>query len=621
MPDAMNSNDRSEAAQAAPSAPQERCGDDGVALQFAAQRNAAPVPADEGFSRLLVDAKSTLPAPWRHVLDTMNEGLLLVTSERRVAYLNQRAERLIGRSLDDVQGQLCTDAINCPQCSCACRLFELGGVEDVEVTIHAAPDAAPRLLRKNARLLHDTAGQIVGGVETFQEIDRPLESRDKVLPPAPIRRNDRAESDEVPSARGSGVFRMDLQRRVVQCTDECAQMLGFSHAGAAIGRDVEELLGVPRGFLGALHHVDGRTFVVPARCTSTRRTAALSFRRERPRQGELLAELRWAEEAAGQVGANDCEHQFQGIVSQSPRMWEVFRVIECVARSRSNVLIEGESGVGKELVAQAIHRLTGRPEEPFYAVNCAAFTGDLLLNELFGHERGAFTGAIQRVAGKLEMAGEGTLFLDEVSEIPIQHQAVLLRVLETRRFERLGGHQPIELGARIISATNRRLCEAVEAREFRKDLYFRLRVVPLHVPPLRERPEDIPLLAEHFAIQAQTYRPAGRIHFTQAAMDALVRYPWPGNVRELRNLVEYFSSVEQVTVDVGQLPAEILHTQPDPTPAKVQPASKCESEAELEYRDKLLEVLRKTQFRKQDAARLLGIDRTTLWRQMKRFGL
>ncbi len=621
MSDATNPDDHSESVRLAPPGPQECCGEAGVALHSDAQRDAARVPGDEGFSRLMRDAKSTLPDPWRHVLDSMNEGLLLVTSERRVAYLNRRAERIIGRSLDDVHGQLCTEAINCPQCSCTCGLFEHGGVEAVEVTIHAAPDAVPRVLQKNARLLHDSAGQVVGGVETFKEVPRSLRSPEGISAVAPIHATDTALCEEVLGALDESVFAMDQQRRVVRCTDRCAKMLGLPHADAALGRSVEELLGVAPGILDPLESIDGRTLVVPAGRPSEGRSASVSFRRTRLPDDEVLGVLRWTDDGKGHERAGDCQHQFQGIVSRSPQMHEVFRVIECVARSRSNVLIEGESGVGKELVAQAIHRLSGRHDEPFYAVNCAVFGGDLLLNELFGHERGAFTGAVQRAAGKLEMAGNGTLFLDEVSEIPIQHQAVLLRVLETRRFERLGGHQPIELGARIISATNRRLCEAVEAKEFRKDLYFRLRVIPVQVPALRERPEDIPLLIEHFATQAQAHHRPGCVQFTRAAMDMLIRYPWPGNVRELRNLVEYFCSTSQTTVDVGQLPQEIRRAQSAPRADKVAPVPSSHCEADFEYRDKLLEALRATRFRKQDAARLLGIDRTTLWRQMKRFGL
>jgi Nif-specific regulatory protein len=226
------------------------------------------------------------------------------------------------------------------------------------------------------------------------------------------------------------------------------------------------------------------------------------------------------------------------MVGESPRMREVYRLLHRVAATDSTVLLLGESGTGKELAARAIHRVSPRAERPFVAVNCATLSETLLESELFGHERGAFTGALSRKLGKVEVADTGTLFLDEVGEIPLPLQAKLLRFLQEREFERLGSTRPIRVDVRVIAATNRDIERAARAGAFREDLYYRLNVISLSLPPLRERREDIPLLAGHFA--AQTSRRLGHpiAGFTPEARSCLLRYDWPGNVRELANAVE-----------------------------------------------------------------------------------
>jgi transcriptional regulator with PAS, ATPase and Fis domain len=226
------------------------------------------------------------------------------------------------------------------------------------------------------------------------------------------------------------------------------------------------------------------------------------------------------------------------MVGSSSRICEVFEFIRRVAATDSTVLIEGESGTGKELVARAIHRNSERAERPFVAINCAAITESLLESELFGHEKGAFTGAASQKKGKVELAEGGTLFLDEISELALGLQAKLLRVLQEREFERVGGTRTIPLDVRVVAATNKDLSSAVERREFRKDLYYRLNVVSVMMPPLRERREDIVELAVHFIEKAsrKSKVPAGAI--SSDALECLKNYDWPGNVRELENAIE-----------------------------------------------------------------------------------
>jgi DNA-binding NtrC family response regulator len=229
-------------------------------------------------------------------------------------------------------------------------------------------------------------------------------------------------------------------------------------------------------------------------------------------------------------------HRFANLIGQSPVMEPVFHLIERVAGSHATVLIEGETGTGKEQVARAIHAAAPDRPGPFVPVNCAALPLTLLESELFGHEKGSFTGAAEQRLGRLELADKGTVFLDEVSDIPLPMQAKLLRFLQERRFERVGGADTIEVDVRVIGATHRCLQRWVRAGKFRDDLYYRLNVIKIEVPPLRERPEDIPLLARHFAAR---YAPAGAaLLIAPEAMETLLDHPWPGNVRELENVIE-----------------------------------------------------------------------------------
>jgi DNA-binding NtrC family response regulator len=246
------------------------------------------------------------------------------------------------------------------------------------------------------------------------------------------------------------------------------------------------------------------------------------------------------------------------LVGRSDVMREVFRTIERVARSTATVLIRGESGTGKELAARAIHDLGPRARRPFIAVNCAAIPDNLMESELFGHERGAFTDARERRIGKFEAAGGGTLFLDEIAELAPALQAKLLRSLQGSVIERVGGVQPIEVDARIVAATNRNLEREVEEGRFRDDLYYRIHVVPLELPPLRERRDDIRLLAERFLARARERAGLGAARFTREALAALEPYPWPGNVRELENAIERAVALsDRDLIDVGDLPENI----------------------------------------------------------------
>jgi len=305
-------------------------------------------------------------------------------------------------------------------------------------------------------------------------------------------------------------------------------------------------------------------------------------------------------------------HDFDQIVGQHPEMQKLYQLIAQVARTPSTVLIMGESGTGKELIARAIHRQGPRRDKPFVPVNPAAISEALLESEMFGHEKGAFTGAYQRKLGKFELAHGGSLFLDEIATLKPELQAKLLRVLQEREIERVGGTRSIKVDVRIIVATNVDLKKAVGQHTFREDLYYRLNVVPITVPPLRERLEDIPLLVDHFI---RKYNHEFKKHITGVspeALAALQEYPWPGNVRELQNIIERsVSLVEGPLIQLNDLPLDLML--PDhrvrAREAETLPLKKACEQFERQI---VLRVLERARWNQSEAARLLGLHRNTL---------
>ncbi len=302
------------------------------------------------------------------------------------------------------------------------------------------------------------------------------------------------------------------------------------------------------------------------------------------------------------------------LIGKSPALLKVIQMVHQIAPMKSTVLLTGESGVGKELVAEAIHLLSPRIGNPLVKLNCGALPEGLIESELFGHEKGAFTGAVAQRKGRFELADTGTIFLDEISEMPPATQVKLLRVLQEGEFERVGGTQTLKADVRVIAASNIDLEQAVAARRFRKDLYYRLNVIHLDIPPLRERREDIPMLALHFLDKfcRENNRPLNG--FSPAAMSALKSYDWPGNVRELQNVVERAVALSQShMVELADLPDEIREHSPAADVIAIPVGASME---EIE-RTAIIQTLRKTGGDKELTARLLGIGLATLYRRLK----
>ncbi len=425
---------------------------------------------------------------------------------------------------------------------------------------------------------------------------------------------------------------VDASFRVLHASSLLDRLVAPGAAEAARGRAVAELLGdelfgssgTLRQLLLAGERREGWRSTL-AIGTSKPRLVSLTaapFRPEPssvcdPRVAHIIV-LRPAEEDETTAGMAS---PFPGLIGRSPAMERVFRLIENLEHSEATVLLTGESGTGKELLARAIHARSPRRSGAFIAVNCGALPGELLESELFGHVRGAFTGAVRERAGRFELAAGGTLFLDEIADLPVQLQVKLLRVLQERTFERVGESESRPSDARIVAATNVDLRRAVQEGRFREDLLYRLRVVPIEVAPLRERREDIEPLARYLLARVAA-RQGRSLRFSPDALRVLLGHAWPGNVRELENALEYAVAVcTGQTILPEDLPVEVQQP-PDPEGAATNgPRASIPEVATRSDAERLRRALELHRWRRADAARALGISRATLWRRMREAGL
>jgi transcriptional regulator with PAS, ATPase and Fis domain len=443
---------------------------------------------------------------WKTIVDTLQDGVMVVDPKGRIVAVNPAAEQLTGYTAAELVGQLCR-VLDCTGCKIIgkgagakwCGLYAAGGVKAKRCTIANKANRTVTIL-KSAAILRDENGRLIGAVETLKDMSEFVRQQEEIL--------------------------------------------------------------------------------------SLRRTLLL-------------------------------DEGYHGILGRSPVMQTLFEMVENVGLTDAPVLISGESGTGKELVARAIHEVSTRRAKPFIKVNCAALNENLLESELFGHDKGAYTGADRARIGRFEAAHEGTIFLDEIGDIPLGTQVKLLRVLEEKEIERVGEHTPVKVNVRIISATHRNLEELIDRGDFREDLFFRINVFPLACPPLRDRPEDIPAIVQSF-IRYNTAKTGKKIlGLTPEAMEKMVQYKWPGNVRELRNAVEYaFVLCPSGGIGVAHLPPKVIDpsSQCPPPAAMVPGTGKNQKEA-------LIKALRQTSGNQSETARLLGVSRITIWKRIKKYGI
>jgi two-component system response regulator HydG len=444
---------------------------------------------------------------WRTIIDTMQEGMMTVSPEGRITFVNNAFERLLGYKIGELKGKTC-EVFQCDRCYSAraegkdkyCALFKEEQVRSSECVFRKKDGSKIHLL-KNATVIRDDKGEVIAGVETLIDLSKVVADR-KVI----------------------ATLRQQLSNR----------------------------------------------------------------------------------------------EGFRRIVGNSPKMKHVFDLATSAARSDAPLVIHGESGTGKELLAAAVHEISARAEGPFIKVNCAALSDSLLESELFGHVKGSFTGAEHDRIGRFEAAHGGSLFLDEIGDLPLATQTKLLRVLQEKEIERVGDHRPVKIDVRIIAATHKNLERLIEEGAFREDLYYRISVIPLSLPPLRERIEDIPLLIESFISRIGERTGKSIEGISREALDLLISRSWPGNVRELNNVIEYAFVL---------CPGGVIGVQHLPEPARISReenrplTGKGVSRQKENLRGTLLEALEMTSGNQSQAAKILGVSRVTVWKRMKKFGV
>ena len=441
------------------------------------------------------------------VIETMQDGLMVVDEDGEIVSVNQAMEELTGYRRKELIGSPCS-ILQCDVCfkdraagrDKHCDLFFKEKIKRRRCELRKK-DGSPIFVIKNAAVLRDTQGKVIGGVETLTDLSDVV-ARDRVI--------------------------SDLRREMSIADD------------------------------------------------------------------------------------------FQGIIGKSAVMQRIFDLIESAAQSEAPVLIMGESGTGKELAARAIHKLGPRSKGPFVTFNCAAFNEGLLESELFGHVRGAFTGAVSQRTGRFEAGHHGDIFLDEIGDLPLNTQVKLLRALQEKVIERVGDTTPVPVDVRIISATNKDLKAMMADGRFREDLYYRIGVIPIRLPPLRERRDDIPLLVETFIKRIAIRSGKNITGISPKALEQLVNYSWPGNIRELINAVEFaFVLCRRGQIQPDHLPQEITNAV---VCAPVKGSSR-NSNDQVQQKQEILNALEQTGGRKAEAANLLGISRVALWKRMKKYGL
>jgi PAS domain S-box-containing protein len=463
---------------------------------------------------------------WKKIINTMNDGLMLVGRDGAILMVNKAFEQLTGYTADEIIGRSCT-VLDCDACERViikegdhwqCGLFEPGQKDMKRCRcVITKKDGTLLPALKNASVLRDDQGQPLGTVENLADL--------------------------------SELNRLD--------------------------QEVDQL-------------------------------------------------SRQLDQSGG----------FHGILGKSTVMQKTFEVIQKAALSDAPVIIYGESGTGKELVARAIHRLGRRKDGPYVQLNCAALNEALLESELFGHVKGAFTGAYRHRQGRFEAANGGDIFLDEIGDVPLSIQVKLLRVIEAKQFERVGDHQPVSVDVRIITATNKNLEELIAQKKFREDFFFRINVFPIFLPPLRDRIEDLPLLVHTFIRRLQSVTGKKINGLTAAAMERFMDYRWPGNVRELKSALEFaFVIVEDGLIDLDQLPPNIArtewtsnqlnqhHKESNGHIERLQTQRSIPESVENTEKKALIDALRQTNGNQTQAARLLGINRVTVWNRMKKYGV
>jgi len=493
----------------------------------------------------------------------------------------------------------------------------------MNVKMYRKEDTESVPLCLNVAPFGNNRGDTVGIIENFRPMSEAVKLIESLEKSNVILSQEKNKISSIVDSLADGVFTVDRDLKITGFNRGMETLTGLKEA-EALGRPCREVLCGDNcasncpfsytlkngyGLANFMERVAGKNGNIIPVYIST------AFLKDGTHEQGLIAIIRDASEIEKLKKEMNDRYRFSNIVGRSVPLQQVFELIEALRDTDCAVLIEGESGTGKELVARAIHHESDRRNKPFIKVNCSAIVEGLFESELFGHVKGAFTGAIKDKEGKFELADGGVIFLDEIGEMPMPLQSKLLRIIQDMEFERVGDTKTRKVDVRIIAATNRVLQKEIRANNFREDLYYRLCIVPVKMPPLRERREDIPLLLRHFlekcAIKFPN-RPAIE-EVTPAAMSALMDYHWPGNIRELENAVEHaFIRSKRNVIEFEALPASIRNSVVNKVPEIILPVS-----GPITAERNIKEILDRYNGSKSKAAKALGLSRTTLWRRLK----
>jgi PAS domain S-box-containing protein len=560
-----------------------------------------------------------------HLID----GVMVLDSKGTVVAFSEGAERITGYMASEIVGNTCQEVFRSSACEIACparRTFDSGVVlSNCRCHIYTRDDDQIEIA-VNTSPLRGSDGTIVGAVVVFRNLNEMMEMAIKLteLSHEIIREKERSEA--IINSIADGVFTLSTDMTLTSFNRSAETITGYRE---------EEILGKPcksifrsrgcdqicpvRQMLVTGKPVTGVEMEIVTK-NGAKVPVSMSTAVLRDETGEVVGAVETFRDLSTVKTLTEelrGKYSFRNIIGKSHEMREVYQLIRSVAPTNVTVLIQGDTGTGKELVARAIHYESPRSGKPFIVVNCAALPETLLESELFGHVKGAFTGAISDRKGRFERADGGTLFLDEIAEVSPAIQVKLLRVLETKQFERVGDSCTKGVDVRLVCATNRNLKELISSGKFREDLYYRINVVAINLPPLRERDEDIPLLVEHFRdkLNIETRKHVDKV--SQEAMDLLIDHSWPGNVRELENAIGHaFVHCRGDTILPEHLPRDLVVTAPRIPDGKV-PAGSLE---EIE-KVAISEMLRRCKGNRSLAAQRLGIGRSSLWRKIKKYGL
>jgi len=564
------------------------------------------------------------------ILESIAEGIVVIGLDRKIIFVNKMARELIGKHNESLEGILCHDVIKTDLCSKNCPLESTDNASScasyfMNINLYKKNDSSIPLCL-NVAPMHDKQGKLVGFIENFRPMSEAIKAIESLKQNNVLLAQEKDKVDTIIESLADGVFTVDQKLRITSFSKGMEHMTGLKDS-VVIGSACDEILSGDNctgncPFANTLERGYGlaniRERIAGKNGDTIPVFISTAFLKDSSGNMELIATVKDLSEIEKLRKDVNERYQFSNIIGKSNQMQQIFELIEVLGDADCAILIEGESGTGKELVSRAIHHESHRRNKPFIKVNCSAIVEGLFESELFGHVKGAFTGAIKDKVGKFELADGGTIFLDEIADMPLSLQPKLLRILQDMEFERVGDNRTRKVDVRIIAATNKNMLHEIAASRFREDLYYRLCVVPVVMPPLRERKEDIPLLVNHFLEKCSMKLPnKTRISdITPAAMSAILDYDWPGNIRELENAIEHASiRTRRDRIDTDALPVYLSGTSAGKgSSIDLQNRPMTMDVVQKHYID---ELMKKYKGNRSMVAKDLGISRTTLWRKLR----